>query len=77
MQRKAVYVDWHLPKKKAGRLLPIKRSWEIAMIIRSASYSRIFNNLSPVLYCDTETYDYYDEIGLLKHFDEEIGRAHV
>jgi hypothetical protein len=70
MKRKAVYVDWHLPKKASGRLVTTKKSWEIAMIIRSTAYSKIFNNLSPVLYCDPETYDYYDEIGLLKHFDE-------
>lgn len=70
MQRKAIYVDWHLPKKSLGRVLPMKKSWEIAMIIRSTSYSRIFNELSPVLYCDPDTRDYYDELGLLKHFDE-------
>jgi hypothetical protein len=68
--KKALYVDWHLPRKVRGKNLPLKSPWEIAMIIRSVSYSRKYNGFSPVLYCDSETYNYYDEIGLLKHFDE-------
>ena len=67
---KAIYVDWHMPKRDAGKMLPEKRPWEIAMIIRSVYFSRKYNDLSPVLYCDPDTYSYYDEIGLLKHFDE-------
>lgn len=67
---KAIYVDWHLPRKNSGILMPSKRPWEICMIIRSVYFSRKYNNLSPVLYCDPETYSYYESIGLLKHFDE-------
>jgi hypothetical protein len=66
---KALYVDWHTPRRNAGKLTPEKRPWEIAMIIRSAHFARKYNNLSPVLYCDTDTYNYYNKIGLLKHFD--------
>jgi hypothetical protein len=67
---KAVYVDWHLPKKKRGAGLPFKKPWEIAMIVRSTHFSRVYNDLSPVLYCDEDTFEYYDELGLLKHFDD-------
>jgi hypothetical protein len=67
---KALYVDWHLPKKIQGKISPSKRPWEIAMIIRTLYFSRKMNALSPILYCDLDTYDYYDSIDLLKHFDE-------
>ena len=67
---KAIYVDWHMPKRDAGKMVPEKRPWEIAMIIRSTHFARKYNDLSPILYCDPDTYSYYDEIGLLKHFDE-------
>lgn len=67
---KALYVDWHLPRKSQGRNRPSKRPWEIAMTIRTTFFSREINKLSPVLYCDKDTYDYYESIDLLKHFDE-------
>jgi len=66
---KALYVDWHAPRRNSGKMVPEKRPWEIAMIIRSTHFSRKYNGLSPILYCDPDTYSYYDEIGLLKHFD--------
>jgi len=67
---KALYVDWHLPKKFQGKNRPSKRPWEIAMVIRTTFFSREMNNLSPILYCDQDMYDYYESIDLLKHFDE-------
>jgi hypothetical protein len=67
---KALYIDWHTPRRNNGNILPVKKPWEIVMIIRSVHFARKFNNLSPVLYCDIDTYNYYDKIGLLKHFDE-------
>lgn len=67
---KALYVDWHLPRKFQGRNKPSKRPWEIAMTVRTTFFAREMNNLSPVLYCDQDTYDYYESIDLLKHFDE-------
>lgn len=67
---KALYVDWHLPRKFQGRNKPSKRPWEIAMVIRTTFFAREMNDLSPVLYCDQDTYDFYDSLDLLKHFDE-------
>lgn len=67
---KALYVDWHLPRKVRGFDSPVKKPWEIAMIVRTTHYSRKHNNFSPVLYCDPETYDYYKKIDLLHCFDE-------
>jgi hypothetical protein len=67
---RALYVDWGLPQKSRGLLNPAKKAWEIAMIIRSTHYARKENGLSPVLYCDSDTYLYYDKIGLLSIFDE-------
>jgi hypothetical protein len=67
---KAVYVDWHAPKKFRGSSSPVKKPWEIALIIRSTYFAREANSWSPVLYCDEITYSYYDKIGLLSHFDE-------
>jgi hypothetical protein len=67
---KALYVDWHLPRKFQGRNKPSKRPWEIAMTIRTVFFAREMNGLSPILYCDQDTYDYYESIDLLKHFDE-------
>lgn len=67
---KALYVDWYTPRKNAGKSTPEKRPWEIAMVIRTTHFARKFNDLSPVLYCDVDTYEYYERIGLLKYFDE-------
>jgi hypothetical protein len=67
---KALYVDWHLPRKNSGKNVPFRKAWEIAMIIRTTYFSKHINNLSPVLYCDKDIYDYYESIDLLKHFDE-------
>lgn len=67
---KAVYVDWHAPKKFRGAISPVKSPWEIALIIRSTYFSKEANSWSPVLYCDEVTYEYYKKIDLLKHFDE-------
>ena len=67
---KAVYVDWYAPKKFRGSSSPVKKPWEIALIIRSTHFSKESNSWSPVLYCDEVTYEYYKSIDLLKHFDE-------
>jgi len=67
---RAVYVDWHLPRKMKGIVLPVKKHWEVAMIIRTTFFSREINGFSPVLYCDQETYDYYESLDLVKHFDD-------
>jgi hypothetical protein len=67
---KALYVDWYMPRKRRGVLSRFKKPWEIAMIIRSAYFSKEINGLSPVLYCDPEIYEYYKETGLDKCFDE-------
>ncbi len=67
---KAVYVDWHLPRKIKGVEKPVKKHWEVALIVRTTFFSRESNGFSPVLYCDQITYDYYESIDLLKHFDE-------
>jgi hypothetical protein len=68
--KKAVYVDWFMPRKNRGVNTLYKKPWEIAMIIRSCHYSRTANNLSPILYCDSETYEYYKNTGLDSSFDE-------
>jgi hypothetical protein len=67
---RALYVDWYLPRKFRGLSLPNKKPWEIAMIVRSTHFSRSVNGLSPILYCDSETHDYYQKIGLAENFDE-------
>jgi len=67
---KAVYVDWHLPRKMKGIEIPVKKHWEVVMIIRTTYFSREINGFSPVLYCDQSTYDYYESLDLIKHFDE-------
>ena len=67
---KAVYVDWHLPRKMKGVEIPVKKHWEVVMIIRTTYFSREINGFSPVLYCDQATYDYYESLDLIKHFDE-------
>jgi hypothetical protein len=67
---KALYVDWYMPRKRRGVLSKFKKPWEIAMIIRSTHFSREVNGLSPVLYCDSEVYEYYKETGLDRCFDE-------
>jgi hypothetical protein len=67
---KAVYVDWHLPRKMKGVEIPVKKHWEVVMIIRTAYFSREVNGFSPVLYCDQATYEYYESLDLIKHFDE-------
>ena len=67
---KALYVDWHLPRKVQGKNKPSKRPWEIAMTIRTVFFAREMNGLSPILYCDQDTYDYYESVDLIKHFDE-------
>lgn len=67
---KAVYVDWHLPRKMKGVEIPVKKHWEVVMIIRTAYFSREVNGFSPVLYCDQTTYEYYESLDLIKHFDE-------
>ena len=67
---KALYVDWHLPRKFQGKNKPSKRPWEIAMTIRTVFFAREMNGLSPILYCDQDTYDYYESVDLIKHFDE-------
>ena len=67
---KAVYVDWHAPRKFRGSVSPVKAPWEIALIIRTTHFSKNVNSWSPVLYCDDITYEYYKKIDLLKHFDE-------
>ena len=66
----AVYVDWHAPRKFRGASSPVKKPWEIALIIRSTYFAKEANSWSPVLYCDEITYEYYDKIGLLSHFDK-------
>ena len=67
---KAIYVDWFMPRKKRGAISKFKKPWEIAMIIRSTYFCKEYNNLSPILYCDPEIYEYYKEVGLDKCFDE-------
>jgi hypothetical protein len=67
---KAVYVDWHAPRKFRGSVSPVKTPWEIALIIRTTHFAKEANSWSPVLYCDEITYEYYKKIDLLKHFDE-------
>jgi len=67
---KALYVDWYMPRKRRGILSKFKKPWEIAMIIRSTYFSKEINNLSPVLYCDPEIYEYYKDTGLDRCFDE-------
>lgn len=67
---RAVYVDWHLPRKMKGIEVPVKKHWEVVMIIRTTFFSREVNGFSPVLYCDQNTYDYYESLDLLKHFDK-------
>jgi hypothetical protein len=67
---KALYVDWFMPKKFRGSNSLFKKPWEIAMIARSTHFSKTVNNLSPVLYCDPEVYEYYKNTGLDVCFDE-------
>jgi hypothetical protein len=67
---KALYVDWSAPKKYSGNNSLFKKPWEIAMIVRSTHFSKIVNNLSPVLYCDPVVYEYYKNTGLCNCFDE-------
>jgi len=67
---KAIYVDWFMPRKKRGAISKFKKPWEIAMIIRSTHFCKEYNNLSPILYCDSEIYEYYKEVGLDRCFDE-------
>jgi len=67
---KAIYVDWHLPRKRRGKVSLCKKSWEIALIIRNTHFAKTVNLLSTVLYCDKETLVYYETIGLDKCFDE-------
>jgi hypothetical protein len=67
---KALYVDWFMPRKYRGSNSLFKKPWEIAMIIRSTYYSKSVNNLSPILYCDPETHEYYTKTGLDSCFDE-------
>jgi len=67
---KAIYVDWHLPRKRRGKVSLCKKSWEIALIVRNTHFARTINSLSPILYCDKETLVYYATIGLDKCFDE-------
>ena len=67
---KVLYVDWSMPRKFRGNKNKAKKPWEIAMIIRSTFFSREYNNLSPILYCDPEIYEYYRDIGLDVFFDE-------
>ena len=67
---KAIYVDWFMPRKKRGSISKFKKPWEIAMIIRSTHFCKEYNNLSPILYCDSEIHEYYKEVGLDRCFDE-------
>ena len=67
---KAIYVDWFMPRKKRGAISKFKKPWEITMIIRSTHFCKEYNNLSPILYCDSEIYEYYKEVGLDRCFDE-------
>lgn len=67
---KAVYVDWHMPRKRRGQIHICKKPWEIAMIIRTSYFSRHYNGLVPVLYCDPETLLYYQKLGMDKCFRE-------
>jgi hypothetical protein len=67
---KAVYVDWHAPRRMRGQISLVKKSWEIALIIRTTYFSRKYNYLNPVLYCDEDTLEYYKELGIDTCFDE-------
>ncbi len=67
---KALYVDWHMPRKRRGQINICKKPWEIAMIIRTSYFAKLYNGLTPVLYCDPETLLYYQKIGLDKCFKE-------
>jgi hypothetical protein len=67
---KALYVDWSIPRKRRGVVSHVKKPWEIALIISSTHFSKKVNNLSPILCCDQEIYEYYKSIGLDKCFDE-------
>lgn len=57
-------------EKKRGSISKFKKPWEIAMIIRSTHFCKEYNNLSPILYCDSEIHEYYKEVGLDRCFDE-------
>ena len=59
-----------MPRKKRGSISKFKKPWEIAMIIRSTHFCKEYNNLSPILYCDSEIHEYYKEVGLDRCFDE-------
>lgn len=67
---KALYVDWFMPRKYRGNNSLFKKPWEIAMIVRSTNFSKTVNGMSPVLYCDPEVYEYYQNTGLSACFDE-------
>lgn len=67
---KAVYVDWHLPRRTRGQISLCKKNWEIALIHRTTYFAREYNSLIPVLYCDEETFKYYKLVGLDQCFDE-------
>lgn len=68
--KKALYVDWSVPKKNRGDFTLYKKHWEIAMIVRSTHFSKSVNNLKNVLYCDIDVFEYYKKTGLDSCFDE-------
>jgi len=67
---KSVYVDWFAPRSSRGESFKPKKDWEIALIIRSAYFSKEINGFSPVLYCDPVTEKYYKDLGIYSCFDE-------